>query len=70
MFFRIRFIPIMIFATALLLSVKVTNIWNDVEGLSTGYVEVSSAVAQTADSNEPTSLTPSGEGGQQPVLVF
>ncbi len=46
----------MIFSTVLLLSVKVSDIWNGVEG----YVDVASAVAQTVGGEQPLPLTPTG----------
>jgi len=48
----------MIFAAALMLTFKVSNIWEGMEG----YIDVGSAVAQTAESELPTSLPPSAEG--------
>ncbi len=55
----------MIFATALLLSVKVSNIWDGVEGMSSGYIDVASAVAQSSESiltptEDPIDLASSG----------
>jgi flagellar motility protein MotE (MotC chaperone) len=58
MFSRIRFLPLMIFAAALMLTFKVSNIWEGMEG----YIDVGSAVAQTADDEQPTSLSLPSEG--------
>ena len=46
---RIRFLPLTIFAATLMLTVKVGDIWDGFEGLINGTIQVSEAVAQTAD---------------------
>lgn len=52
---KIRFLPVMIFAAVLMLTVRVGNIWNDVGGLLSGGVSVMPAEAQTpAGQNPPT----------------
>jgi len=44
---RIRFLPLTIFAATLMLTVKAGDIWDGVDGLVNGTIEVASAVAQT-----------------------
>ncbi|TCS63021.1 MotE family protein [Varunaivibrio sulfuroxidans] len=50
---KIRFLPVMIFAAALMLTVRVGNIWNDVGGLLSGGVSVTPAAAQTPAGQPP-----------------
>ncbi len=59
---RIRFLPLTIFAATLMLTVKVSDIWQGVEGLNSQTLEVSNASAQTADNTAPESLLPASEG--------
>ena len=59
---RIRFLPLTIFAATLMLTVKVSDIWQGVEGLNGQTLEVSKASAQTTDNTAPESLSPSSEG--------
>lgn len=62
---RIRFLPVTIFAATLMLTVKVTDIWEGVEGLAESTLEISQASAQIADAQEePQSLTPDFETSQ------
>lgn len=56
LFSRIRALPLTIFAATLLLTVKVSDIWQGVEGLAKSTLEVAHASAQTAD--QPQALTP------------
>ncbi|MEE9318071.1 MAG: hypothetical protein V3U48_07255 [Rhodospirillales bacterium] len=46
---RIRFLPLTIFAATLMLTVKVGDIWDGFDGLINGTIQVSEALAQTAD---------------------
>ncbi|MEQ8664747.1 MAG: hypothetical protein RIC16_03400 [Rhodospirillales bacterium] len=62
---RIRFLPVTIFAATLMLTIKVSDIWEGVEGLAESTLEISQASAQIADQQEPQSLTPSFE--EQPA---
>lgn len=55
LFSRIRALPLTIFAATLLLTVKVSDIWQGVEGLAESTLEVARASAQTA---QPQALTP------------
>ena len=52
-FAKIRLLPITIFAAALMLTVKVGDIWQGVDGLLTGSVAVSDAKAQQAADKKP-----------------
>ena len=44
---KIRFLPITIFFAAMMLSIKVSNIWDGIEELRTPIFEVAGAIAQT-----------------------
>ncbi len=46
-FSRVRFLPIMIFFAAMMLTVKVSHIWNGIEEMGAPTFEVAGAVAQT-----------------------
>lgn len=46
-FSRIRFLPVTIFAATLMLTVKAGDIWDGVDGLVNGTIEIAAAVAQT-----------------------
>lgn len=59
LFSRIRFLPVTIFATTLMLTIKVSDIWQGVEGLTSRTLEISQASAQTTD--QPQDLTPAAE---------
>lgn len=48
---RFRLIPLMIFAAAMMLTVRVNDIWTGVEGLMGGELSVAEAQAQTAEGN-------------------
>lgn len=61
LFSRIRFLPVTIFATTLMLTIKVSDIWQGVEGLTSQTLEIAKASAQTTDVNEPQALTPPSE---------
>lgn len=57
LFSRVRALPLTIFAATLLLTVKVTDIWQGVEGLAESTLEVARVSAQTTE--QPQALTPS-----------
>ena len=46
---KIRFLPITIFFAAMMLSIKVSNIWDGIEELRTPIFEVAGAIAQTGE---------------------
>lgn len=50
---RIRFVPITTFAIVLMLTVKVSDIWKGVEGLTGHTLNVAGASAQTAGGDSP-----------------
>lgn len=56
-FSRIRALPLTIFAATLLLTVKVSDIWQGVEGLAANTLEIARASAQTTG-QDPQALTP------------
>lgn len=53
---RMRFLPIAIFVAALMLTMKLGDIWSGVDGALTGALKVASARAQTGEA--PTRLVP------------
>ena len=57
LFSRIRFLPITIFALVLMLTVKVSDVWEGIEGLTDRTVNVAGAAAQTVDGNAPQPLS-------------
>lgn len=57
---RIRLLPVTIFAASLMLTVKIGNIWEDLDGLWNEVVNVAGAQAQQPQANAP-------EGGQPPA---
>jgi flagellar motility protein MotE (MotC chaperone) len=54
LFAKIRFLPLTIFAATLMLTVRVGNIWEGVDNLLAGAINVSEAQAQTAPAEAPT----------------
>ncbi len=64
---RIRFLPLTIFAATLLLTVKISDIWQGVEGIATDALEVAQASAQIAEDEQPQSLTPNFETSSGPT---
>lgn len=63
LFSRFRFLPVTIFATTLMLTIKVSDIWQGVEGLTSDTLEIAQAAAQTTDETQPQALTPESQGG-------
>lgn len=63
---RIRFLPITIFAAAMMLTVKIGDIWYGFDGLINGTIRVANAVAQTeqqpAKPDAPAGEAPQAEG--------
>lgn len=60
---RIRFLPLTIFATVLMLTVKVSDIWQGVEGITGGALEIAQASAQTAEEPGQQEFAPAAEDG-------
>jgi len=53
LFSKIRFLPLTIFFATLMLTVKISDIWDGVDGMVSGGIQVSEAVAQSeGDSKE------------------
>ena len=82
LFSRIRFLPLTIFAATLMLTISVGDIWEGVDKLLEGTINVSQARAQTnpnaapanpAATNEAAALpvveTPAGEKAGEPTTV-
>jgi flagellar motility protein MotE (MotC chaperone) len=63
LFSRVRFLPITIFALVLMLTVKVSDVWEGIEGLTDDTVNVAGAAAQTEEGTEPQSLTATDGSG-------
>ncbi len=68
---RIRFLPITIFAAALMLTVKIGDIWSGFDGLAEGGISVSEASAQQPEPTaQPAAKAPpaesEGEAGAAP----
>lgn len=59
-FSKIRFLPITIFFATLMLTVKIGDIWENVDGLVDGTIRIASAVAQTKQEAE-------GKGAEAPA---
>lgn len=64
-FSKIRFLPLTIFFATLMLTVKISDIWDGVDGLMSGGIQVSEAEAQTQDPQENAA----GAGQGQPDAV-
>jgi len=56
LFARIRFLPVTIFFISLMLTVKIGDIWNSVDGMMSGAIRVAGAVAQTQEGGEAPNL--------------
>jgi flagellar motility protein MotE (MotC chaperone) len=61
---KIRFLPVTIFATVLMLTVKIGNIWEGVDVMINGTISVSDAVAQEAP--KPAPARPNAPAAQAP----
>lgn len=59
-FSRIRFLPLIIFAATLMLTVKIGDIWDGFDGLINGTIQVSEAIAQPAEED----AKPAAKDGQ------
>ena len=49
LFSKFRFLPATIFFISLMLTIKIGDIWNSVDGMISGAIQVADAVAQTQD---------------------
>ena len=52
---KLRFLPLTIFFAALMLTVKISNIWNSADGLISPVIDVSEARAQEPE-KKPTAI--------------
>ena len=70
---RFRLLPVVIFFSVLMLSVRVSDIWKGVEGLSDSEVGVSEAQAQAPAPDQPQMPTPqedpSAPPGDDPLMA-
>ncbi len=55
---KIRFLPLTIFFATLMLTVKISDIWDSVDGLMSGRINVSEAQAQTQGAQNPLPAQP------------
>ena len=62
---RFRFLGVMIFASALLLTVKIGDIWSGLEGILNGGIAVSAAEAQQTRGQPP--VAPPGNRPASPL---
>lgn len=64
-FARLRFLPVTIFAAALMLTVKIGHIWEGLDGMLIGAISVASAEAQQPGAQAPTPLLPTAAGPRE-----
>ena len=64
LFAKFRFLPATIFFISLMLTIKIGDIWNSVDGMISGAIRVADAVAQTQDeaTTQPAAADPSDTG--------
>ena len=64
LFAKFRFLPATIFFISLMLTIKIGDIWNSVDGMISGAIQVADAVAQTQDeaTPQPAAAAPSDTG--------
>jgi flagellar motility protein MotE (MotC chaperone) len=65
-FVRLRFLPVTIFAAALMLTVKMGHIWEGLDGMLVGAISVAGAEAQQPAAKAPTPLTPAAKAPASP----
>jgi flagellar motility protein MotE (MotC chaperone) len=59
---KIRFLPLTIFFATLMLTVKISDIWEGVDSLMTGSINISEAQAQTQDEEQKPAAEAAGSG--------
>ncbi len=65
---KIRFLPLTIFFATLMLTVKISDIWDGVDGMLSGPINVSEAQAQTQGGNPPAQTAlPPAQGALPPA---
>ena len=57
-FTRLRFLPATIFAASLMLTIKIGNIWEDLDSLVDGAISVAGAEAQQPQPAQPPAPLP------------
>lgn len=60
-FARFRFLPVTIFAAALMLTVKIGHIWEGLDGMLVGAISVAGAVAQQPGAKTPGAPSPAAK---------
>ncbi len=60
-FARLRFLPVTIFAAALMLTVKIGHIWEGLDGMLVGAISVAGAVAQQPGAKTPGAPSPAAQ---------
>ncbi|MCG8508814.1 MAG: hypothetical protein MI741_06255 [Rhodospirillales bacterium] len=63
---RLRFLPATIFAAALMLSVKMGNIWDGLDGMVDSAISIAGAEAQQPETEAPAALPPLPREAQDP----
>ena len=59
---KLRFLPVTIFATSLMLTVKIGDIWRGVDGALNGAISIAGAEAQQPNAQQPAALSPAATG--------
>lgn len=60
-FARLRFLPVTIFAAALMLTIKMGHIWEGLDGVMMGAISVAGAVAQQPGAKAPAAASPAAQ---------
>lgn len=60
-FVRLRFLPVTIFAAALMLTVKIGHIWEGLDGMLVGAISVAGAEAQQPGAQAPSAPPPAAD---------
>lgn len=69
LFSKIRFLPLTIFFATLLLTVKISDIWDGVDGWLANSIQVSEAQAQTQAEDPAAAVPPAGEEALPPAAA-
>jgi len=68
-FTRLRFLPATIFAASLMLTIKIGNIWEGLDGLVDGAISVAGAEAQQPQATQPPAPLPPMPEGAEPSVA-
>jgi len=68
LFSKIRFLPMTIFAATLMLTIRVGDIWEGIDHLMDGTINISEARAQTDPNATPTDLAATPEAAAMPAV--